>query len=48
MKIRAMCGLFLSIVDSKVYLIHQTAKEFLIPENLDDKSTSHTKPVLGY
>ena len=28
-KIKNMCGLFLSVVDSKVYLIHQTAREFL-------------------
>ena len=28
--IKNMCGLFLSVVDSRVYLIHQTAKEFLI------------------
>ena len=29
-QIRTLCGLFLSIVGSKIYLIHQTAKEFLI------------------
>jgi ankyrin repeat domain-containing protein 50 len=29
-QIRTLCGLFLSIVDSQIYLIHQTAKEFLI------------------
>jgi ferritin-like protein len=28
--IRENCGLFVSIVDSRVYLIHQTAREFLI------------------
>lgn len=28
--IRKSCGLFVSIVDSRIYLIHQTAKEFLI------------------
>ncbi|OCK93014.1 uncharacterized protein K441DRAFT_613744 [Cenococcum geophilum 1.58] len=27
------CGLFVSIVDSRVYLIHQTAREFLIQQN---------------
>ncbi|MCJ1276426.1 hypothetical protein MMC21_004231 [Puttea exsequens] len=31
-KIKNMCGLFLSVVDSKVYLIHQTAREFLVCE----------------
>ena len=29
-KIRDICGLFISIIDDKIYLIHQTAKEFLI------------------
>jgi ankyrin repeat protein len=28
--IRNICGLFVNVVDQKVYLIHQTAKEFLI------------------
>ncbi|KAF7861978.1 hypothetical protein EAF04_007858 [Stromatinia cepivora] len=28
--LRNLCGLFIQIVDSKVYLIHQTAKEFLV------------------
>ena len=27
--IKNICGLFVSIVDSKIYLLHQTAKEFL-------------------
>ncbi len=30
--IKNTCGLFLSVVDSKVYLIHQTAREFLLHE----------------
>ncbi|KAI4193379.1 MAG: hypothetical protein LQ350_008349 [Teloschistes chrysophthalmus] len=29
-RIKNTCGLFVSVVDSKVYLIHQTAREFLI------------------
>jgi hypothetical protein len=29
-KVRNLCGLFVSVIDSKVYLIHQTAKEFLV------------------
>ncbi|MCJ1384636.1 hypothetical protein MMC17_007754, partial [Xylographa soralifera] len=29
-RIKNMCGLFLSVVDAKVYLIHQTAREFLV------------------
>ncbi|GIJ89300.1 hypothetical protein Asppvi_008237 [Aspergillus pseudoviridinutans] len=28
--IRALCGLFLVVMDGKVYLLHQTAKEFLV------------------
>ena len=28
--VRHLCGLFISVIDQKVYLIHQTAKEFLI------------------
>lgn len=28
--IRNLCGLFLNITDSKIYLIHQTAREFLM------------------
>ncbi|KAL4945260.1 hypothetical protein BDV06DRAFT_45292 [Aspergillus oleicola] len=27
---REICGLFVSIIDSKVYLLHQTAREFLV------------------
>ncbi|KAK6345483.1 hypothetical protein TWF718_007399 [Orbilia javanica] len=32
-RIRDYCGLFVIVVDSKVYLIHQTAKEFLVPND---------------
>ncbi|KAF5870542.1 putative ankyrin repeat protein [Botrytis fragariae] len=28
--LRNLCGLFIQFVDSKVYLVHQTAKEFLV------------------
>jgi ankyrin repeat protein len=31
--IRDLCGLFISIIDGKVFLIHQTAKEFLVPNS---------------
>ena len=34
--IRELCGLFVSIRDSKIYLIHQTAKEFLMGVGLED------------
>jgi hypothetical protein len=30
--IRNLCGLFVSVIDGRVYLLHQTAKEFLIGE----------------
>jgi hypothetical protein len=29
-KVKNICGLFVTVIDSKVYLIHQTAREFLI------------------
>ncbi|PQE25066.1 hypothetical protein CJF31_00005928 [Rutstroemia sp. NJR-2017a BVV2] len=31
--IRDLCGLFITIIDGKVFLIHQTAKEFLVPNS---------------
>jgi len=39
--VRQICGLFVTIHDSKLYLIHQTAREFLIPEShsLNDGSS---------
>ncbi|OCL09319.1 hypothetical protein AOQ84DRAFT_404825 [Glonium stellatum] len=30
LKLKSLCGLFVNIVDQKIYLIHQTAKGFLI------------------
>jgi ankyrin repeat protein len=38
-KIRRLCGLFVFIKDSRIYLIHQTAREFLI--NQGSGSLSH-------
>ncbi|KAF7891251.1 uncharacterized protein EAF02_001576 [Botrytis sinoallii] len=35
--IRNLCGLFIQIVNSKVYLIHQTAKEFLIENKQNER-----------
>ncbi|KAF3922129.1 Ankyrin-3 [Arthrobotrys entomopaga] len=29
-EVRDLCGLFVTIIDSKIYLLHQTAKEFLV------------------
>jgi len=28
--VRGICGLFVTVIDSKIYLLHQTAKEFLV------------------
>ncbi|KAE8386051.1 hypothetical protein BDV23DRAFT_9169 [Aspergillus alliaceus] len=39
-KIRQLCGLFVFINNSKIYLIHQTAREFLIGRNIANKPTS--------
>ncbi|KAK6358107.1 hypothetical protein TWF730_007462 [Orbilia blumenaviensis] len=37
--IRDRCGLFVNVIDSKIYLIHQTAKEFLVRrENEEEES----------
>ncbi|KAI9730863.1 MAG: hypothetical protein M1834_005581 [Cirrosporium novae-zelandiae] len=38
--VRDICGLFISIQHSKIYLIHQTAKEFLICENVKESTNS--------
>ncbi|KAE8165749.1 purine and uridine phosphorylase [Aspergillus tamarii] len=39
-KIRRLCGLFVFINNSKIYLIHQTAREFLIRRNVINKPIS--------
>jgi len=46
--IRNLCGLFVSVIESKIYLLHQTAKEFLITKS--NAATSHTdvQPQLGF
>ncbi|UKZ96666.1 uncharacterized protein TrAFT101_011444 [Trichoderma asperellum] len=31
--VRDLCGLFVAIINSKIYLLHQTAKEFLVQNN---------------
>jgi ankyrin repeat protein len=31
--VRHLCGLFVTVIDQKIYLIHQTAKEFLLTNN---------------
>jgi ankyrin repeat domain-containing protein 50 len=37
-RIRDLCGLFIFVNDSRVYLIHQTAKEFLVRKDLTHSS----------
>ncbi|KAB8229020.1 purine and uridine phosphorylase [Aspergillus alliaceus] len=39
-KIRQLCGLFVFINNSKIYLIHQTAREFLISRDFTGNSNS--------
>ncbi len=38
--VRDLCGLFISIQHKRIYLIHQTAKEFLIHENAIEEPIS--------
>lgn len=37
---RDLCGLFVSVIDSKIYLLHQTARDFLVPEQADYQDDS--------
>ncbi|KAL2829908.1 ankyrin repeat-containing domain protein [Aspergillus pseudoustus] len=37
--VRNLCGLFVTIVDEQIYLLHQTAKEFLVSVSLQQKSS---------
>ncbi|KAH7124971.1 hypothetical protein B0J13DRAFT_531240 [Dactylonectria estremocensis] len=43
--IRDLCGLFITITDSKICLIHQTAKEFLVAKDNLDPRTGHDNPL---
>ncbi|OLN95506.1 Vegetative incompatibility protein HET-E-1-like protein 16 [Colletotrichum chlorophyti] len=44
-RIRELCGLFVFINDSRVYLIHQTAKDFLVSwDHVDDSTIDICKP----
>ncbi|KAL6236307.1 hypothetical protein BDW75DRAFT_229631 [Aspergillus navahoensis] len=38
--IRSLCGLFLVVIDGKVYLLHQTAKEVLVRESCNSACDS--------
>ena len=44
MIIREACGLFITIVDGKIYLLHQTAREFLVPP----KESEETNVIVSY
>jgi hypothetical protein len=40
--VKDLCGLFITVLDSKIYLIHQTAKEFLLqPEETKLRPVNH-------
>lgn len=45
--IRDLCGLFISIKNSRIYLIHQTAKEFLIRKSAPEERSGPTTPHDG-
>ncbi|KAI9765965.1 MAG: hypothetical protein M1840_006972, partial [Geoglossum simile] len=47
--VRHLCGLFVSVVDQKIYLIHQTAKEFLLakPEMCSGVWKHSIEPVVS-
>ncbi|KAK4182277.1 hypothetical protein QBC35DRAFT_518914 [Podospora australis] len=41
-KVRDVCGLFVVIIDSRIYLLHQTAKEFLVQnDTVNSPSGAH-------
>ncbi|KAL7786376.1 putative ankyrin repeat-containing protein [Trichoderma ceciliae] len=42
--VRDLCGLFINITDEKLYLIHQTAKEFLVPKHHPDRQEDDMDP----
>ena len=41
-RLRDICGLFVTIMDSKVYLLHQTAREFLVRVDTVEETPSKT------
>lgn len=46
--VRNLCGLFVSVIDSKIFLIHQTAKEFLIRDEATMTPIDHSDPSFDY
>ena len=47
-KIKNICGLFVTIVDSKIYLIHQTAREYLICRDSSSSDIPETSPLFKW
>ena len=47
-KIKNICGLFVTVVDSKVYLIHQTAREYLICTGSSSSPIPETSLLLNW
>ena len=46
--VRELCGLFISVSESKIYLIHQTAREFLLAPNSKTKPAPNVKDIWMY
>ncbi|KAL3254416.1 hypothetical protein ABHI18_008950 [Aspergillus niger] len=46
--LRDLCGLFVIILDDKVYLLHQTAKEFLVRDNNSILDKTLSQPTTGW
>ncbi|EHK41445.1 hypothetical protein TRIATDRAFT_321663 [Trichoderma atroviride IMI 206040] len=42
-ELRDVCGLFIVVIDSKIYLLHQTAKEFLLRNNTQQPVEAHER-----
>ncbi|MCJ1327493.1 hypothetical protein MMC10_004162 [Thelotrema lepadinum] len=44
--VRELCGLFVSVINGRIYLLHQTAKEFLVPSASNSRwpRNSKTRP----
>ncbi|KAI0107486.1 purine and uridine phosphorylase [Nemania sp. FL0031] len=45
--VKELCGLFITIIDSKIYLLHQTAKEFLTQSGTEGKQNSPNNHLKG-
>ncbi|KAK0708278.1 hypothetical protein B0H67DRAFT_472200, partial [Lasiosphaeris hirsuta] len=43
--VRDLCGLFITIIDSKIYLLHQTAREFLVQNDFESSGGVRPKKV---